>query len=304
MTEGKKSAIRNQHNNQLDLIMKGFLSALRWSTLTCEVFLALAVLAAAPQARAQIVNLTDGNSVAQINVGSQAGMFNWSVSGLSQLTQQWFWYRLGSTGPQASIDTVSAPTVVLTGTRGLTTTYANNNFSISIDYLLTGGTMVAPGQTANSDIGETIRIINTSQTVLPFHFFQYSDFDLGGPGGDTVQLGKNLFGLYNEAYQTDGAGAALTETVTTPGANRGEAAFFNATLVALNTVPGYILDNNAGPVGPGDVTWALQWDFNLNPGASFIISKDKFLSVLIPEPSVLALVGLGVVSLLLRRRRL
>ena len=36
---------------------------------------------------AQIVTLTDNNSVAQINTGSQAGMFNWSVDGQNQLAQ-------------------------------------------------------------------------------------------------------------------------------------------------------------------------------------------------------------------------
>lgn len=254
--------------------------------------------------QAQIVTLTDGNSMAKIDPYSSAGMFNWSVQGQNQLFQQWFWYRVGDAAGtmQHSIDTISTPTVTLYGTREMSTTYFAPNFSLSIDYLLTGGAVVGSGQTANSDIGESIRINNTSATTLVFHFFQYSDFDLGGPGNDTVQLGRNLRGQFNDALQTDPT-AGLTETVTTPGANHGEVDYFANTRNRLETVANYTLNDNAGPVGPGDVTWALEWDLSIAPGGSALISKDKYLSVIVPEPSVMALGGLGMVLFALQRRR-
>jgi hypothetical protein len=253
--------------------------------------------------QAQVVTLTDGNSLAQIDPHSQAGMFNWSVQGLNQLYQQWFWYRVGdATGAmQHSIDTISAPVVSLYGTREMTSTYTAANFTLSIDYLLTGGAVVGPGQTGNSDIGESIRIVNTSANNLVFHFFQYSDFDLGGPGNDTVQLGRNLRGQFNDAFQQDPT-AGLTETVTTPGASHGEVDFYNNTLHRLNTVANYTLNDSAGPVGAGDVTWALEWDLTIAPGGSALISKDKYLSVIVPEPSTIAIGGLGLVLFALRRR--
>jgi hypothetical protein len=263
---------------------------------------ALGVLGVAiTQSNAQVITLTDNNSVAEINTSSQSGMFNWSVQGRNELFQQWFWYGVGS-GALASIDHISPPTIVTTGTRQLTATYANANFSVGIDYLLSGGSVVGPGQTAVSGIGETIRIINTSGTVLPFHFYQYSDFDLGGPPNNSVQLGMNLRGLFNEALQSN-PNVALTETVTTPGANHGEVGFYASTLNRLNGGTPLTLNDNAGPVGPGDVTWALEWDFNIDPGSSVLISKDKFLSVLIPEPSTFAFVALGLALCVFRKPR-
>jgi len=162
--------------------------------------------------------------------------------------------------------------------------------------------VVGPGQTAVSGLGETIRIINHSSTVLPFHFYQYSDFHLGGLSNSMVRLGTNLRGLFNEALQQD-PNVALTETVTTPGANHGEVGFYRTTLDRLNGGGPLTLNDNAGPVGPGDVTWALEWDFNIAPGSSVLISKDKFLSVLIPEPSAVAFVALGLALCVFRKPR-
>src|SRR5207248_1854749 len=133
---------------------------------------------------------------------------------------------------------------------------------------------------------------------LNFHFFQYSDFDLlGTPGGDTVQLGKNLSGLFNEARQTEGT-MALSESVDSPGANHGEANFYSTTRDSLNDGATTTLNDNAGPLGPGDVTWAFQWDVDLTPsgqGSTFLISKDKRLQITtVPEPTSMALVCLGL----------
>jgi hypothetical protein len=254
--------------------------------------------------QAAVVTLTDGNSVAQIDPTSQNGMYNWSVQGFNQLYQQWFWFRVGDApgAMQHSIDTISTPLVSLFGTREMSSTYTAPNFALSIDYLLTGGSFVGAGQTANSDIGESIRIVNTSATSLVFHFFQYSDFDLGGPGNDSVALGRNLRGQFNDAFQQD-AIAGLTETVTTPGASHGEVDYFSNTRTRLNTIANYTLNDTAGPVGTGDVTWALEWDLTIAPGGSALISKDKYLSVVVPEPSTVAIGGLGLVLLALRRRR-
>jgi hypothetical protein len=238
---------------------------------------------------APVITLTDLNSVAAIDVGTQAGQFNWQVDGVNQLAKQWFWYRIGN-APEASIDTMGAPVILQNTASSLTVTYANQMVSVQVDFLLRGG-QVGSG---TSDIAETISIHNLTGGALPFHFYQYADFDLNGtPDGDSVQF----LGPY-VVQQTKGA-TMLSETVAVPASTRREAALFNQTLLRLND--GLATDlNNANSAGPGNVTWAFQWDKDIAAGGSLLISKDKQLTV--PEPMTLAVLALGG-TLLARRRR-
>ena len=271
----------------------------------CSICAALLVFGAVGQSQAQIT-LTDHNSTAIIDPSSQAGMFHWDIQGLNQLNQQWFWFGVGA-NPVASIDTISAPLVTPKGPNEAIISYANAGFSVSIDYLLTGGSVMPPGQHANADIGESIRIVNTTSNALPFHFYQYSYFNLLNASSDIVQLSANSHGLLNDASQNSGS-AALTETVVTPGANHGEVAPVGATLAKLNGGGPVTLGPPFfnGPLGPGAVTWALQWDFNIAAGGTALISKDKYLDIVIPpvpEPSAFALAGMGLLGLAVHKRR-
>ncbi len=252
-----------------------------------------------------LVTLNDANSSAQIAANTQQGMFNWTVDGINQLNQQWFWYRIGTTGPEASINSISAPAITQPGANVATISYANALFSVSSTYTLRGG-LAGSGA---SDIGESVVINNLSGAVLNLHFFQYSDFSLGGtPQNDFTALSRSMItGLYNEAAVWD-ANLVLTENVDTtasPGANHGEVAPIGVTLISLNDGSPTTLSDVAGPLGPGHYTWAFEWDLNIAVGDSIIISKDKNIqAALIPEPSALGLVlvGLGVFCRRMSRR--
>ena len=249
----------------------------------CFVMVVLVSFAMVSPNQAQIVTLTDAGTTAQINTGSSAGLFNWSIGGINQVAQQWFWYRVGTSGGEAAINTISAPTITQTTANQATVLYANPSFSVELTYQIGGNS--PPG------LNEGVRIINTTAANLDFHFFQYSDFDLGGQvGGQSVSLN----GSAARATQTFLGGRA-SETAT-PNASHREAALFNQTLVSLNNGTATTLNDNL-MAGPGDVTFAFQWDFTIAPNGSQLISK----IVTVPEPSAIVLVALGLAAFTLRR---
>lgn len=255
---------------------------------------------AATQANAAVITLSDQNSEVKIDPNSQSGMFSWTVDGVSQLFQQWFWYRIGSTGGESSIDTLDAtPTEVSIDTDAsggddfASITYTGTGLKVQVKYVLTGGL----AGSHNSDVSEVITITNTGSTGIDLSFFQYSDFDLNGsPGGQTVNITGG-----NTARQ-GGNGFVLSETVVTPAPTHHEAATFSDTRDSLNDGnPTTLNDVN---FASGDVTWAFQWDRTLGAGQSFIISKDKNLHQ-IPEPFSLGMwgIGLALTGLVSARRR-
>jgi hypothetical protein len=117
---------------------------------------------AAPLAKAD-VTLTDQNTSITIDPNSQAGVKNWTVDGVNNLFQQWFWYRINDdpTG-QHSVDTIGPPVILpFLGTRGVDLTYTGAFIKVEVNYDMTGG---APGSFA-SDLEEVLRITNMSQSA-------------------------------------------------------------------------------------------------------------------------------------------
>ncbi|MFO1513206.1 MAG: PEP-CTERM sorting domain-containing protein [Verrucomicrobiota bacterium] len=256
---------------------------------------ALSLAAAMPAGAVVGITLTNNNSIAEIDPYSQAGMNRWVVDGgTSALKQQWFWYRVGSTAAEQSINAIGAPAITSISASSAKLVYTSPGlFDIQVTYTLTGGSL---GSGA-SDIDEQIRINNLSASALDFHFFQYSDFNLGA--SDSVGLSQNLLGKFNRSVQTYG-GTALQETVIAPGANHGEVAATPFTLNRLNDGVATTLNDSLNAVG--DVSWAFQWDFQIAAGGSAQIGKDKRLAV-VPEPTTTALAGLGLAVLLAAARR-
>jgi PEP-CTERM motif-containing protein len=261
---------------------------------------------------AQNETMTDGNSVATVNLGGGSGalgMNSWTINGQNQLQQQWFWFRVGS-GAQSSLNSLGTP--VFSGGTGynyLDATYSSvsGGFSIDILYVLNGG--ATGGSDWNSDITESISIANTSGGPLDFHFFQYSDFRLANsPGGSTVQILQNGDGFFSKATVMKGANQ-LAETIDQPLADHAEAGVTSDapnTLDRLNGVNDLQLNDNlsAGPDSTADATWALEWDRTIAANSSQDILKDKKLNVApVPEPTSVALLSLGLGAFILRRAR-
>jgi hypothetical protein len=253
-------------------------------------------------ASAAVVNLQDLNSSVAVITDQQAGMASWVVDDVEHMYQQWFWFRVGD-DPEASIDSLlhnDATDVKVTDGNfnpgddrvKLRYTDPNGRFEVLVDYILTGG---LPGSNT-SDVAETITIHNLGRGPLEMSFFQYVDFDLNdGDIDDSVQLVNA-----NTMRQTDGLFVA--ETVATPAPTLTEVALFDSTLDKLNDGSPSNLDGTTSSAGAGDWTWAFQWDIVLGANGSFIISKDKHIS-LVPEPSSMVLAAIGLVGACFAARR-
>jgi hypothetical protein len=163
------------------------------------------------------------------------------------------------------------------------TSYNGAGFSIEVTYRLDGG---LPGSGA-SDMSE-ISINNLGAAPLDFRFFQYSNFDLLNTAADDSAVFPNA----NTVRQFEGL-ARLTKTVVTPVPSHREIEFFDVTRAKLIDAAATTLSDTppTGVVlGPGDMTWAYQWDATIAPNDTFQISKDKNLEAgVIPEPAALGL---------------
>jgi len=264
-----------------------------------RMLIGVAVLAlcasAVPSAKAVLFTLTEENSIFRVDSGYAPGQ--WDVDNVSQLYQQGFWWRIGSTsgedrlGNWYSSGVQPLPNVLVVN-------YVHPSFSATVIYTLTGGSWGS----GTSDVAETVRI--HANQALSFHLFQYADFDLGGtPWDDTLWFPNG-----NTVSQSDGSGLTLSETVTVPGASRHEGSLFTDVpnlISRLDDGSTTTLTNTPGIGGGsiyGDVVWAYQWDINLPGGGDFILSKDKHLSS-VPEPATVFLLGLGLLGVEVARRR-
>jgi hypothetical protein len=247
-------------------------------------------LAATSSSSAWSYNLTNGNSSVTIHADADYGMSDWTVDGQEQLYKQWFWYRKGATSKENTINQLNLIDVQQSSPSTLSTLYERSgSFNIEVSYSLLGGT----AGSGFSTVGEQIKIANISGNPLDFHFFQYVDFDLGGSHlGDTVQLGQNISGLYDYAYQNKGT-AYFADEIVSPGAQHGEVGLSQSIYGKLVDDAPTTLNDSSGPV-TGDATWAFQWDMVIPVGGVFSIALNKSVFVTpIPEPSTLALGALA-----------
>jgi hypothetical protein len=250
-------------------------------------------------ARAEVLTLFDRNSQAVIDPNSGEGMHTWLVDGNDHLSRQWFWYRIGPTGPEKPINELGDLYVqygdmnhrIDPRNESATIAYYNDVVDIEVGLRLTGS---APGS-GKSDLSESIIITNKGATALDFHFFQYCDLDLY----DTSLDANVTISGGNTATQWDERSGYASETVTTPRPSHYEAREFGYTLLSLLDDSATTL-NDTPAAGPGDLTWAFQWDFTIPAGQSVLISKDKMI---VPEPGTLALLAVGAAAAVARRRR-
>jgi PEP-CTERM motif len=284
---------------------KKALASVVWMLQSTVITILLA--ASAIQSRAQIFTIGARNTSLQINLAG--GLSNWTINGVNQLNQQWFYYSIGS-GPVYSIDTIApwtTPTLggsVAFGTiinTNLSETYANSAQSLTTAYNLQSGAVGSPSAT----LGSTITFQNTSGTNEVLHFYQYSNFGLeNNAAGQTVHFSGS--GLPYQVNQNSPDGASLTGRISSISGGTGDTVEETAGItdgLQFGLANGNSAPNFSGPfsAGPGNVNFAYEMDAALTSGTGLVISETQALTI--PEPSSVTLMGLGMMGLAISRAR-
>jgi hypothetical protein len=244
---------------------------------------------------APIATITDEGSTASFDLGDGSGMFRWQIGEVEHIAQQWFWYRTGTAEQEVPIDTLGNRFYGTTDANfdgdheTLYVRYENGQLRVTVMFVLNGTEAGNP----SADIAESIQITNLTAGSLDLHFFQFCDFDLGGTATDqSVRI------IDGRSAQQEDVGYYASETVITPSASHWQVDLAPNIIASLNDGTPTTLNDVAGPVGPGNLGWAFQWDTTLEGGESFLISKDKQI---VPEPATMGLLALGAVALIRRK---
>ncbi|WP_052263304.1 MBG domain-containing protein [Geobacter pickeringii] len=248
-----------------------------------------------PTAQAADWTLSSVNSTVTLNdsslAGSSPGVYSWVFDNAERISQQAFYYRVGTTSPEVKVsgdalDAAAPFTVVASNQTAssvtLTFTEKAGRFTMAVTYGLMGGT------TGRSTLTKKVVITNLTAAPLDLHLFSYSDYDLKTGAylfeNATIVNGRAYQSSFATATDAIGAGTTLVERATVPPSRYGvDNAQFKPNL-ANGTTP-YNLDNFAGPYtvaggafDNGDKQFALQWDLTIAPTTptSFTITDDFY----------------------------
>ena len=240
---------------------------------------------------AQTYTISVADSSLQVNLGG--GITGWTVNGVNQLANQWFYYTSG--GLEYPINTLSSPSAPVFGgtsfggvtlSTNVSTTYANSSLSLTTKYSLAQ-------QGNGAALSTTITLQNTSASSETLQFYQLSDFTLGGiSSGQSVNF---LETTYPFGVTQAGGGLLLNGSLSGVGLGTSVpveevAGTGNFGLGNGNTAPTF---SDSPLSATGNVAYAYEFNVTLAGNSGITISELQA----VPEPSSMALLGLGIIGL-------
>lgn len=234
-------------------------------------------------ASASIISAMDGGWSITVNPQSDVGLYSWKDPfGAEHMYQEWWW--LGDSCKEKSLDDYTFISATNPNPDQISLQYSSSWFSsIQLLYDLDGA-----GN--SSSVFETLSFTSQYCQPVDMRVFEYTDFDLADTsGGDTAQ------GDISGIEQEDGLVLARVVPLS-PTPSYFEIAEYDDILSSLNNTTVTNLSGLGSPFGPGDATFAYQWDFTISPCGTYTIEKRKDITI-VPEPASLFLLGIGLIGL-------
>jgi hypothetical protein len=258
---------------------------------------ALALLAGS-QAFGQSFTLTDTGSSFTV-LGPSTINNTWNVPSVPydvSFNAQWL-YRLGTSGAFQNFSTLTYDSVNsgLSGTSVLNLFFNGSGFNVAVRYSLLGGT-------TNAQVSEQVRVTNTNNSAATFQLIQYNNYDT-----------SNNLGTGDAIQRTNSSSVTQTGSGATPAVlQAGSTAIPTFSQIGQEFLPAVTgagfgnLDSAAGAnvgqtVSPSDAAYAFQWNTSISAGGTFQVGTDKIVGA-VPEPASMAVLGLGALALIRRRR--
>ena len=240
---------------------------------------------------AALLTVSDGNASISVDPETVFGLSDYTVNGRPQLFEQWYWFRLSTDTFEHPLNELSLLSASATGNR-IDVSLANSVLGVDLSYQLVGG---LPG-IDEAHLHESATLRNLTTAPLSLTWFMEADFDLNGSGGqDTISGG--LDGI----VQTDGTTTVMVLPGVTPDAF--QIAPFADLFVSLSDFSITTLDDSGNPFGPGDGTFAYQWNVLLPPDTPRTLPLDKDFVSFVSEPGTLMLLLSGFAAFRVLRRR-